>query len=128
MSQKGLRATLAGNARAVVLLAVEQGAHEAPNISKDAAALVSNALSVNEFLVDAETASISLVCREARETEECQCAVARPLRRQEISMMLAAMTIDEVDPPFGESLEGVYSVGIKDVIDDAGNHFDVLHR
>ena len=43
-------------------------------------------------------------------------------------MMLAAMTIDEVDPPFGESLEGVYFVGINDVIDDAGNHFDVLHR
>jgi len=43
-------------------------------------------------------------------------------------MMLAAMTIDEVDPPFGESLEGVYFVGINDVIDDAGNHFDVLQR
>ena len=78
MSQKGLRATLAGNARAVVLLAVEQGAHEAPNISKDAAALVSNSISVDELLVDTETTSISLVFSQVREAEQRQCTVARP--------------------------------------------------
>ena len=43
-------------------------------------------------------------------------------------MMLAAITIDEADPPFGESFKGVDLPGIDDVVDDAGNHFDVLHR
>jgi hypothetical protein len=60
------------------LLAFEQGAHEAAIISEDAAALVSNAISVDELFVHTETASISLVFRQAWEAEERQCAVARP--------------------------------------------------
>jgi hypothetical protein len=43
-------------------------------------------------------------------------------------MMLAAMTIDKVDPPSGESFKGVDLAGINSVVDDAGNHFDALHR
>jgi hypothetical protein len=42
-------------------------------------------------------------------------------------MMLAAMTIDEVDPPSGESFKGVDLAGINSVVDDARNHFDALH-
>ena len=41
-------------------------------------------------------------------------------------MMLAAMTIDEIDPPSGEFFKGVVLAGINDVVDDAGNHFDAL--
>ena len=43
-------------------------------------------------------------------------------------MMLAAMTIDEIDPPSGEPFKGVDLAGINGVVDDAGNHFDALHR
>jgi len=43
-------------------------------------------------------------------------------------MMLAAMTIDEVDPASGESFKGVDLAGINDVVDDAGKHLDALHR
>ena len=60
------------------LLAPEQRAHEAPIVSEDAAALVSNAIGVNELLIDAETAAISLVFRQVREAKERQRAVARP--------------------------------------------------
>ena len=59
-------------------LAFEQGAHEASIVSENTAALVSNAISVDEFRVDAEKASISLVFCQAREAEERQGAVARP--------------------------------------------------
>ena len=38
-------------------------------------------------------------------------------------MMLAAMTIDEVEPPSGKSFKGVDLAGINDVVNDAGNHF-----
>jgi len=43
-------------------------------------------------------------------------------------MMLAAMTIHKVDPPPGEFFKGVDLAGINNVVDDAGNHVDALHR
>jgi len=73
--QRSREQTVAGKS---ALLAVEQGAHEAPIISEDAPALVSNAISIDELFVDTEAASISLVFRQVREAEERQCAVARP--------------------------------------------------
>ena len=61
------------------LLAPKQGSHEASLVSEDAAALVSNAISVNELAVDAETAPIFLVFRQVREAKERQRSVARAL-------------------------------------------------
>ena len=63
--------------RIFCLLCPKQGPHEAAIVSENAAALVSNPISLNEFLVDAEAASISLVFRQIREAEERQCTVAR---------------------------------------------------
>jgi hypothetical protein len=67
-----------GKTKMFACLSLEQGAHEAAIVSEDAAALLSDAVSVDELFVDAETASISLVFRQVREGEERQCAVARP--------------------------------------------------
>jgi hypothetical protein len=54
-----------GSCRRMVLIASEQGPHEYAVISKNTTALISSAICLDKFLVDAEVASIGFVVRQA---------------------------------------------------------------
>jgi hypothetical protein len=84
---------------------LEQWPHEGSLIPKYAASVVANAISLNEFRIDSEIGSVLLIVRKARKTEERQSTIARALGRQIISVMMAAIAVDQFNPSLGELLK-----------------------
>jgi hypothetical protein len=74
-------------------------AHESPLVAKHAAAVVLDAVRLDEVGICAEPRAVLLVGGEAGETEQREGLIAGSLGRQEIAMVGAAMQVDQLDPP-----------------------------
>jgi hypothetical protein len=76
-------------------------AHEGALVAQHAAALVPDAVGLDEVRIGAEPAAVLLVGGQAGKAEQGQGLVAGSLGRQEVAVMDAAVRADQLDPPGG---------------------------
>ena len=100
----------------------QQRAHEGPFIPQHAAALVADAIGVDEIGIRAEQRPVLLLGGEAGKAEQGQGPVARALGRQEVAVMDAAMHVDQFHPPAAKAFESLDLSRIDNVLDDASDH------
>jgi len=82
----------------------QQGPHEGPLVTEHAATVVPDTVRLDEVRVAAEQDTVLLIGGEAGEAEQRQGLIAGSLGRQEVAVVLAAMGIDQLDPPAAEAL------------------------
>jgi hypothetical protein len=66
--------------------------------------------------------SVLLILRKAWKAEKRQSTIARAFGRQKVSVMTAAVVVDQFDPSLGELFKGVDFLRVDHVIYDARYH------
>ena len=103
-------------------LAGKQWTHERPLVTEHAPAFISYLVSRGEVRICPEQGAVLLVGSEAGEAEKRERLVAGALAGQEITMVSAAVQVNQFHPAAGKALEGVRLTRIDDVFNNAGDH------